>query len=435
MTGRTLSILLVEDDEEDAFFIQNMLKQSGWTFPPNIRHIDNCGDAQSVLEKERFDIALFDYRLRDMNGIELLRWVRQRELALPVIFLTGQSDPEVAAQAIKCGATDYRSKNNLSPESLIRSIEVAIQLRREEDLREKAEEALKQANDRLLETNRQLQGSLEKLKVAQDNIIQSEKLASIGRLAAMVGHEVLNPLNIISGHVQTLMRDKSGDAKTGKCLQSIREEIYRIDKILSDLLRFSRTGNTEIQEVDLNEELDFVLSIVEKEMQMNRIEIERRFTEDSMLISVDPDRMRQVFLNVFNNARYAMPEGGVLTVSTDLAVREVRRNRRKEDVLRSPDEIPVHRETQFRIQVSDTGTGIKKEDLDKIFDPFFTTKPEGKGTGLGMSVCYAIVDQHGGMIEVESEEDQGTTVHIWLPIRTGKAAEAAHSSNSRNSQS
>jgi signal transduction histidine kinase len=182
--------------------------------------------------------------------------------------------------------------------------------------------------------------------------------------------------------------------------------------------------------VDLNEELDFVLSIVEKEMHLNCIEIERQFTDESWMVHVDPDRMRQVFLNLFNNALHAMPCGGVLTIRTDFAVREVRRNRRKEDAFREPHELPVYRETQFRIQVIDTGTGIKKENLQKIFDPFFTTKPEGKGTGLGMSVCYAIIDQHGGMIEVESEEGQGTTVQIWLPILSKEAAQPLPSNGS-----
>lgn len=429
---RTLNILLVEDDEEDAFLIRNMLSQGDWTFAPNIKHVDSCQEAKGVLEQERFDIALFDYRLQDMNGIELLQWVRERNIPLPVVFLTGQSDPEVAAQAIKAGATDYRSKNNLTAESLIRSIEVTIQLRREEVLREQAEEALKRANDRLLDTNRELKGSLEKLRVAQDSVIRSEKLASIGRLAAMVGHEVLNPLNIISGHVQTLQREFSENPKILKPLQSIREEIYRIDKILSDLLRFSRSGNAEFQEVDLNEELDFVLSIVEKGMRLHCIEIQRLFTEEPVLVYVDPDRMRQVFLNLFNNAMHAMPGGGVLTIRTDLAVREIRRNRRKEDALREPHEIPVHRQAQFRIRVTDTGTGIKKEHMDKIFDPFFTTKPEGKGTGLGMSVCYAIVDQHGGLIEVESEEGKGTTVQVWLPVVSKEAIQSSDPGSSRD---
>ncbi|MGP0630043.1 ATP-binding protein [Nitrospina sp. 32_T5] len=415
---RALRILLVEDDAEDAYLIRSMLTSSEPEFICELTHIDTPEGVPAALEQNQIDICLFDYRLQNGNGIELLRKVRGKGYPHPVIFLTGQSDPEVAAEAMKCGATDYRSKNNLTAESLIRCIEVAIQLRREADLRERAEEELKRANDKLMEANHQLKGSLQKLQIAQESIIRSEKLASIGRLAAMVCHEVLNPLNIISGHVQTLMRDQAGDGTRDEHFRSMREEIFRIDKILSDLLRFSRKGNMELQEVDFNEELDFVLSLLEKEMRMDCIELDRQFTEEEVYLRADPDRMRQVFLNLFNNARHAMPEGGRLTVRTEKIVREIMQNRRKEDMYLDPESIPVRRENFFHIEIRDTGVGISRENLSKIFEPFFTTKPEEKGTGLGLSVCYTIVEQHGGFIEVESEEEKGTAVHLWLPVRS-----------------
>ncbi|MCF8719497.1 hybrid sensor histidine kinase/response regulator [Nitrospina gracilis] len=414
---RALRILLVEDDEEDAFFIRNMLISSEPEFICELTHLDKPEGVPGILQEDQIDICLFDYRLRNSNGIDLLRSVRARGHHHPVIFLTGQSDPEVAAEAIKSGATDYRSKNNLTAESLIRCIEVAIQLRREADLRERAEDELKRANDKLMEANRQLKGSLQKLQVAQEGIVRSEKLASIGRLAAMVCHEVLNPLNIISGHVQTLIRDHAGDAGRDEHYRSMREEIFRIDKILSDLLRFSRKGNMEFQEVNFNDELDFVLSLLEKEMRMDNIELRRHFTEEEVYLRADPDRMRQVFLNVFNNARHAMPQGGSLTVRTEKVVREIIQNRRKEDVYLDPESIPIRRESFFHIEIEDTGVGISRENLGKIFEPFFTTKPEEKGTGLGLSVCYTILEQHGGFIEVESEEEKGTSVHLWIPVQ------------------
>lgn len=414
---RALRILLVEDDEEDAFFIRNMLISSEPEFICELTHLDKPEGVPGILQEDQIDICLFDYRLRNSNGIDLLRSVRARGHHHPVIFLTGQSDPEVAAEAIKSGATDYRSKNNLTAESLIRCIEVAIQLRREADLRERAEEELKRANDKLMEANRQLKGSLQKLQVAQEGIVRSEKLASIGRLAAMVCHEVLNPLNIISGHVQTLIRDHAGDVGRDEHYRSMREEVFRIDKILSDLLRFSRKGNMEFQEVNFNEELDFVLSLLEKEMRMDSIELRRHFTEEEVYLRADPDRMRQVFLNIFNNARHAMPQGGSLTVRTEKVVREIIQNRRKEDMYLDPESIPIRRETFFHIEIEDTGVGISHENLDKIFEPFFTTKPEETGTGLGLSVCYTILEQHGGFIEVESEEEKGTSVHLWIPVQ------------------
>jgi signal transduction histidine kinase len=125
--------------------------------------------------------------------------------------------------------------------------------------------------------------------------------------------------------------------------------------------------------------------------------------------------MRQVFLNLTNNARHAMDRGGILTVSTETYIKKLKQNRRKTDLNTPPDAIPVIQEEFIRIKFVDTGTGIKKEDMVKLFDPFFTTKPEDEGTGLGLSVCYTIIEKHSGSIEVESQYGEGATFIIDLP--------------------
>jgi len=260
-----------------------------------------------------------------------------------------------------------------------------------------------------------LQVSMKKLQTAQDQILRSEKLASIGRLAAGVCHELLNPLNIISGHVQALMLERQKDESLNEDLESIMEEIGRIEKIVGGLLKFSRKEDMELTYSNINEELESVLSIMEKDMQIDNVQVVRNFATDLPKIKIDANRMRQVFMNLTNNARHAMERGGTLTVTTKLHVRELRQNRRKTDIKTHPAEIPMIQRNFIRIQFADTGTGIKEEDMVKLFDPFFTTKPEDKGTGLGLSVCYTIIEKHAGSIEVESKYGEGATFQIDLP--------------------
>ena len=415
MNPEGLKILLVEDDEDDAFFIKDLIAERDLNPRPVVKHAINPQSALDFLDQTTFDICLFDFRLGEIDGIDLLRMVRQRDISTPIIFLTGQGDQEVAVEAMKSGATDYRTKGSLTSESLFQSIRFAIQLKKEEERRQQAEDQLKKYNEELTQANSDLQVSMKKLQSAQDQILRSEKLASIGRLAAGVCHELLNPLNIISGHVQALMLERQNDESLNEDFESIMEEIGRIEKIVGGLLKFSRKEDMELTYSDINEELESVLSIMEKDMQIDNVHVIRKFSEDLPKIKIDANRMRQVFLNLTNNARHAMERGGNLTVTTEFHVRELKQNRRKTDIKTNPDKIPVIQRNFIRIIFADTGTGIKEEDMVKLFDPFFTTKPEDQGTGLGLSVCYTIIEKHSGSIEVESIYGEGATFQIDLP--------------------
>lgn len=415
MEKEGLKILLVEDDDDDAFFIKDLIAERELNPRPIVKHAFNPQSALDFLQSTSFDVCLFDFRLGEMDGIDLLRRVRQNNFTTPIIFLTGQGDQEIAVEAMKSGATDYRTKGSLTSESLFQSIRFAVQLRKEEERRQQAEEQLKKYNEELTRANSELQVSMKKLQTAQDQILRSEKLASIGRLAAGVCHELLNPLNIISGHVQALLLEREQDKDLNKDLDSIMEEIGRIEKIVGGLLKFSRKEDMELTFVDINEELESVLSIMEKNMLIDNVQVVRNFSSSLPTIKIDANRMRQVFLNLTNNARHAMERGGVLTVTTETYIKKQKQNRRKTDQKMSPNAIPVIQEPFIRIKFSDTGTGIKKEDMVKLFDPFFTTKPEDQGTGLGLSVCYTIVEKHSGTIEVDSKHGEGATFIIDLP--------------------
>ncbi len=225
-----------------------------------------------------------------------------------------------------------------------------------------------------------LKKRLEDIKTIQERMVQSQKLESIGQLAAGVAHELNTPLGIVLGYTQLMLEDFNSDSEYHEWL-TIQEKHLRICKrIVSDLLRFSRTTETDKKPLNLNEVLDQVISVVEHTFGLDKIEIERQFARELPSILGDPEKLQQVFLNLLNNAHDAIGSEGSVTVAT-------RHDREKGDVV---------------VSVADTGHGIPPEVLPRIFDPFFTTKPVGKGTGLGLSVTFGIVNDHGGHIEIDS---------------------------------
>ena len=410
MLQKSLKILIVEDDEDDAFFIKDILKEGLGEPNPLIDHYSSIGSSLKQLNPFHYDLAMFDYRLGEITGIELLRNIRKQGCDIPIILFTGQGDQEVAVEAMKAGATDYLIKGKLSTESVTQSIRYALGLRKEAELRKNAEEKLKKSHTDLTLAHEELQASMAKLQTAQNQILRSEKLAGIGRMVAGVCHEILNPLNIISGHSQSLLVERTNDEELCNDLNSVMEEIQRISKIISSLLKFSRKGNMEFKTTYIKKELESVLSLVEKEMQLEGIQTIRKFSSDTVPVNIDRDGIRQVFLNIINNAKFAMHGGGVFTVSTEVLIPGESWSFYQEKNPLSPNPEKI-----MRLKFSDTGAGIHKEDMEKIFEPFFTTKPEEKGTGLGLSVSYAIIEKHGGRLEVESQLGVGTAVIIDLP--------------------
>lgn len=226
------------------------------------------------------------------------------------------------------------------------------------------------------------------LEESQRQLIQSEKLASLGQLAAGVAHEINNPLTNISNSAQLLLQEAEG--KVAKRLKIIEENVEKASRIVRNLRNFSRAPEFHPEFVDVNSLLEKSLEFVRHELK--GIEVVKDFDTDLPEVLADPLQLQQVFVNIITNACQAMPNGGTLTLAT-----------------RGGDEM-------VEIRISDTGVGIPKEHLSKIFDPFFTTRKVGKGTGLGLSISYKIVDAHNGKIEVESEVGKGSTFIIKLPI-------------------
>ncbi len=239
-----------------------------------------------------------------------------------------------------------------------------------------------------------------RLDLVERHLIESQKLAGIGQLAAGVSHEVLNPVNIISLLTQMLQKDTTDNASLQGFCEKVMSEISRIQKIMGTLLTFSREGKCEREPVLLDDLIDEILDLVEQDFISTGIKIirqcEREESPKAIRLIADKDKLRQVFLNILNNAKYAMPNGGSLTIGCDAIEKDAK--------------------NYMRLKISDTGTGIKEEDLGKVFDHFFTTKPEGEGTGLGLTVIHKIIEDHDGTIRVESEWGKGTTFIIDLPV-------------------
>jgi len=236
-----------------------------------------------------------------------------------------------------------------------------------------------------------------RLRRAENQAINSEKLASIGQLAAGVSHEVLNPVNIISVHTQILKKKRKEDEALQEFCDKIRHEVDRIQKIMGTLLIFSRKGDPVFEKIQPREIIDDTLALVEQDFSLDNITIQRNWhSEDPVYIQGDKDKLRQVFLNLVNNAKQAMVKSGTLTLGSAL----IDKNNKK----------------FIQLTFSDTGPGIKKELKTRLFEPFFSTKPEGEGTGLGLSLAHRIIEDHGGSIYIESEEGKGATFFIDLPL-------------------
>jgi len=230
----------------------------------------------------------------------------------------------------------------------------------------------------------------------EGQLAQADKLSSIGLLAAGVAHEINTPLAVISSYAQMLTKQMKGDARLGPVLDKIVQQSFRASEIANGLLNFSRTSTTEFRSTDLNQVIRETLSLVEHQFKTAKIAVDLELSPELPAIHGNPGKLQQVFLNLLLNAKDAMPGGGQLRVVTVA-------NGHVEAI------------------VSDSGSGIAPEHLKRIYDPFFTTKTtpkpgERRGTGLGLSVSYGIIQEHAGKIHVESAIGAGTTFHLEFPL-------------------
>jgi PAS domain S-box-containing protein len=246
-------------------------------------------------------------------------------------------------------------------------------------------------------------------KQTEEELIQSEKMASLGQLAASVVHEVNNPLAGIMVYIKLFQKkyrdQKLQDEKTEEQLSKMESELDRTTRIIRNLLAFARQSEPSMSPVEINKVIDAALPLVENQINLENIVLEKNLDAELPLVQADFDKIQQVLINILLNATQAMPEGGELTITTSTV-----------PAVRLGDSY----KNAVRIDIKDTGVGIAKENLKKLFTPFFTTKEKGVGVGLGLSVVHGIIGKHKGRIDVESSPGEGTTFTIYLEAMDGQ---------------
>lgn len=243
------------------------------------------------------------------------------------------------------------------------------------------------------EMSRKMASDIEQLKHLNEQLIRTEKLAAMGTLSSGVAHEVNNPLASISSLIQMMQRKDEIDDDTKEKLKLIQSQIMRITQVTKDMMDFARVRPAAKSSLDINEIIKTSLRLASFDKSFQKLKLKQDLTDDLPQVFADSDQLQQVFLNLFLNARDAMPGGGELSIKTSKT------------------------ENSINIKIADSGIGIEDDDLKKIFDPFFTTKSTGKGTGLGLAVCYGIITAHDGKIEVTNNKDNGTQFSIFLPVK------------------
>jgi signal transduction histidine kinase len=428
-----IKVLVVEDSATQAQKLKQSLETKGFlvaTAP------DGAAGMAAALEC-RPSLVICDIVMPGIDGYEVCRRIKAdaRLKDTPVVLLTTLSDPQDVIRGLECGADGFTIKtesdapvleaierllrpsepdadsqersgvlvqfagqsHRISPrpqrifDFLISTYNAAYSSNAE---LQKARDELATVNGRLEERVRdrteELARKNEEISATYQQLWHSAKLATLGELTASVAHELNNPLQTVSVRIESLSGKFSGDPGVLKALSVIEGELERMARLVRSLLQLSRKGEQRIETVDAAEELEKTHELLRGHLKKYGIETKRDFPSDRPLIRVDPEQLRQAFLNLLTNACDAMPTGGILTLR-------------------------VRGGAKVTIDIVDTGTGIAAEDLPRVMETFFTTKPPGKGTGLGLPICRRIVEAHGGEISIESEQGRGTTVRIALP--------------------
>jgi signal transduction histidine kinase len=386
MSG-ALRVLIVEDSERDATLLVRELRRGGYEL--SFERVETPDAMYAALDNQTWDIVLSDYSMPQFSGPAALALVRGRNLDLPFIIVSGTVGEETAVASLRAGAHDFLVKGSFA--RLLPAIE--------REIREAASRA-------------------EKRKI-QEQLLISERMATVGLLAAGVAHEINNPLAILVSNLEFASQELEAITSGGACddspaplperlselanqLHQAEEAAERIRLIVRDLKVFSRSSDAESRgPVDICNVLDSAIR-----MASNEIRHRARLTRDYAKVSpVDGNesRLGQLFLNLIVNAAHAIPEGHAEGNEIKIVIR-----------MESPDRVSV--------EIHDSGSGIAADVLPHIFDAFFTTKPATIGTGLGLAICRRIIGDHNGAISVESQIGAGTVFRTLLPAANQEAA-------------
>ena len=404
-------ILLVDDEEMIRTMQSASLSREGYA-------CHTAGDADEAwqrLQERAIDLALIDINMPGRSGVQLLKELHDHYPDTAAIMVTAVENLDTAMHCMELGAEDYIVKP-FSIERVLLSVRNALEKRR----------LLLENRAHQMHLELKIREQTEQLRTTQAIIIQQEKLAAIGQLAAGVAHEINNPVGFISSNLRTLgkyterlqsffaaldpalgslaaaertsLEEERRQCKIDFLLEDIPallEECLdgtgRIEKIVQGLKSFARVDDNERQLADLNQCLESAVTIAWNELKY-KATLERDFAELPQTLCY-PQQLSQVFMNLLVNAAHAIENQGQITIRT------------------------AFEQNRLRVVISDTGCGISPANLERIFEPFFTTKEPGKGTGLGMSIAREIINKHEGTIQVSSEVGRGTTFTVELPLQ------------------
>ncbi|MFQ5874888.1 MAG: sensor histidine kinase [Dehalococcoidia bacterium] len=379
VSNELVRALIIEDNPGDVRLIQEMLAEvAGAEF--DLACAERLSTALRCLAEGDIDVILTDLSLPDSQGLETFVKVYSQAWQLPIVVLTSLDDEAAGVKAVREGAQDYLVKGHIDGNLLVRAMRYAIERKRvEEDLRLRTQE---------------LETALEQLQATQEQLVQSDRLASLGQMAAGIAHEINNPLTSVIGYSQLLLGQGMNEAAK-RDLEQVFNEAQRAARIVCNLLAFARGHKPEKQYIDVNSAIEKTVELRAYDLRVNNVEVTMALDPHLPQAWADSQQLQQVFLNIVINAEQAMLEAhgrGLLTIKT----------KRVND--------------NIKIAFADDGPGISKQNLKRVFDPFFTTKEVGKGTGLGLSICYGLIKENGGSIYGQSQLGKGTTIVIELPV-------------------
>ncbi len=399
---RSIAVLVIEDNQVDRRILHSMLTKT-LTKDSVIKATDSLTTAENLLNEHTFDVVILDLNLPDSKGTKSLDYLNKKCPRTAIVINTGAYDEDLGIETLREGAQDFLVKGKYSSYILNKTLHYAIE-------RKRLELELKEANRQLKETRNQL--------------IQAEKLKVIGGLASGVAHEVRNPLATILYGVTFLSKQiKVDNPQYQLVLENIQEATNKANTIITDLLDFSSLSELKKELGNLNDVIEKALLLTNHEINKHNVQVVKNLSPVIPMLEFDKNRIEQVLINLFMNAIYAMsdcsqdasasePMDKKITITTSAV--KLSDDLKEIDLIYQKNFAPSQRVVS--ITVTDTGSGIPADKIDKIFDPFYTSRRARGGVGLGLSVCQNIMQIHNGCISIANGPSCGAVATLIFPI-------------------